>query len=644
MSNHTSQGHRPLYPFLCYGLLLLGFLTLSRVLLTGWLFSRVESLDNAITILLYGLRFDVIVICILWLIPVILLISLPKNYFFYTLQLRISRIWLMSTTILIVFLELSTPAFIDQYDTRPNRLFFEYLNTPVEVIKTSVLEYPWHFAVILIVLTLLIRYLLVFNRRIFRNINPWPVWGRIILIPVGILILFMGARSTLDHRPANASTAAFTNDQLVNKLGLSSIYTVLTALYELRNEDRATSVYESIEPVKMVSIVRREMGVRADLFVKDDTSTWHLQQSREKAKQPNLVIILEESLGAGFVGELGGVGVTPELDKLSKQGLWFSNLYATGTRSARGIEAIITGFPPSPSRSVLKLGLAQQNFVTLASILRQQGYATQFIYGGESHFDNMAGFFLANGFDRVIDKNDYTDEIFRGTWGVSDEDLFQRLDEELTQTTDQPQFVLAFTSSNHSPFQFPDGRIELHDAEKHTVNNAIKYADYALGQYFKRARTRPYWDNTYFLVVSDHDTRVYGASLVPINKFHIPGLIIGPDVEPENYQKITSQIDLAPTLLGYMGISTHHPMIGRNIKNLKPADPGRAIMQYANNHAYMEGNNVVIHTPQKSPRQFKYQNRVLSETPLDMDLAEIALSHANWAMYAYREGKYLHPK
>ncbi len=550
----------------------------------------------------------------------------------------------MSSTILIVFLELATPAFIDQYDTRPNRLFFEYLNTPVEVIKTSVLEYPWHFAMALIFLTLLTRYLLVFNRRIFRDIKPWPLWARLTLLPVLIVTLAMGARSSLDHRPANSSTAAFTNDQLVNKLGLSSTYTVLSALYDLRNEGRANDIYDSIDPVEMVGIVRREMLVEADSFVDDKKSTWHRQESTANSKPHNLVIILEESLGAGFVGKLGGVGVTPELDKLSKQGLWFTNLYATGTRSARGIEAVIAGFPPSPSRSVLKLGLAQQHFVTVASLLKQKGYDTQFIYGGESHFDNMGGFFLANGFDKVTDENDYTNEIFRGIWGVSDEDLFKRLDDELIHAPNRPQFIMAFTSSNHSPFEFPDGRITLHDPDKHTVNNAIKYADYALGQFFQKAKTRDYWGSTYFLIVSDHDTRVFGASLVPVNKFHVPGLIIGPGIKPGEFNKVTSQIDLVPTLLSYLGISTDHPMIGRNIRGLTEDDPGRALMQYDNNHAYMVGNDVVIHVPGKEPKQFTYRGGVLTERALDKNMAEKALAHALWPMYAYRERKYLHPQ
>ncbi len=642
MKNSEAR-HTPIYPFLRYAFLLLLLLGGSRLLLAVWQWPRVGSLDHLLTLMAYGLRFDIIVISLLWFLPAILLWLLPNQPRLAAIDMAFSRFWLTLSTLLILFLELATPAFIDQYDTRPNRLFFEYLNSPVEVLQTSLLEYPWHFLVALVVMVLFTRYLLRRNREWFSGLRPWPLWVRLLGLPLLVALLFIGGRSSFDHRPANASTAAFTNDQLVNKLALNSIYTVLYAAYDLRNEDRADGRYGRMPVEKMVSIVRRESLIPPERFVEDPTSTWHRQIPGRAKKGRNLVIILEESLGAGFSKKLGGIGVTPEWDRLMEQGLWFSRLYAAGTRSARGIEAVIAGFPPSASRSVLKLGLAQQRFVTLASILRDAGYSTEFIYGGESHFDNMAGFFLANGFDRVIDQNDYPNPVFRGTWGVSDEDLFARLDRELQVPSDQPKFILAFTSSNHSPFEFPDGRIELVNPEKNSVNNAVRYADYALGKFFETARQRDYYDNSIFLIVADHDTRVFGASLVPINKFHIPGLILGPDVPKRKYDRPASQIDLAPTLLSLLGIESEHPMIGHDLLSIPDDYPGRALMQYGNNHAYLQGNQVVIRQPDKAPLQFSYHDGRLQPVPLDPVLAEIEQAHLLWPPYAYREGKYLYP-
>ncbi len=641
MSNDLILAEFPLYPFIRYCLLILLLLSSARVLFMLWQRERLRTWGNVIKVIGFGIRFDIIIICYLWFIPAFLLLLLPEYALLNSLFQFASQYWFMLSTLLMVFMEISTPAFIDQFDTRPNRLFFEYLETPVEVIKTSLLEYPWHFVAASILLAALVTYLIGFNTQIYSDVSPLLWWQRLILLPVLFVLLLVGARSSFQHRPANASIAAFTNDQLVNKLGLNSTYSLLEAINSLRNEESDTGAYGKLDDIDMVDIVRQHSYLSLDLFVDDPLSTWHRQNSMTRQSPPNLVIILEESMGAGFSARLGGVGVTPELDKLSRQGLWLSNLYATGTRSARGIEAVISGFPPSPSRSVLKLGLAQQHFPTIASILKQQNYDTQFIYGGESHFDNMAGFFLANGFDRVTDQHDFQNPSFRGTWGVSDEDLFERVDEELLGAGEKPQFLLAFTSSNHSPFEFPDGRFELFDKEKNTVNNAVKYADFALGQFFDKARNQPYWDNTYFLVVADHDTRVFGASLVPINKFHVPGLILGPDIKPGEYTRLASQIDLVPTLLGIMGMSGSHPMIGHNLMCLPDDFRGRAMMQYDDNHAYMAGNDVVIHMPKKEPKQFIYQERELLETRLDTSLAKVARAHALWPMFTYRKLKYL---
>ncbi len=633
----------PVYPFIRHSLLLLAILTTSRLLLSLWQWPRIASPERLLTVMGYGLRFDVIVISLLWFLPALLLWLLPGNPLIAGLIRGVSRLWLYLSTLLVLFLELATPAFIDQYDTRPNRLFFEYLETPVEVLRTSLLEYPWHAALALLVMVLFGRYLWRRQADWFAGLEPMPLWLRLLGLPLLTGLLLIGGRSSFDHRPANASTAAFTSDQLVNKLGLNSVYTVLYAAYDLRNEDRNDGRYGHLPVEQVISIIRRESLIPAQAFVDDPFSTWHRQQPARSYTGRNLVIILQESLGAEFSNKLGGIGVTPEWDALMEQGLWFSHLYATGTRSARGIEAVIAGFPPSASRSVLKLGLAQQRFVTLASILRDAGYDTTFIYGGESHFDNMAGFFLANGFNRVIDQNDYPNPVFRATWGVSDEDLYARLDAELQTQSDRPRFILAFTSSNHSPFEFPDGRIELVDADKNTVNNAVRYADYALGQFFRTARGREYFDNSYFLIVADHDTRVFGASLVPINKFHIPGLILGPDVPQREYGRPASQIDLAPTLLSLLGIESEHPLIGHDLLTIPEDYPGRALMQYGNNHAYLQGDRVVIRQPNKAPLQFAYRDGKLQPQILDQALAEIEQAHLLWPSYAYREGKYLYP-
>jgi phosphoglycerol transferase MdoB-like AlkP superfamily enzyme len=328
------------------------------------------------------------------------------------------------------------------------------------------------------------------------------------------------------------------------------------------------------------------------------------------------------------------------LEKLSQKGLWFNRLYATGTRSVRGIEAVVTGFPPTPARSIVKLGLSQQNFFTLGRLLKKKGYITEFFYGGDSQFDNMRGFLLGNGFDRVIDEKHFSDSAFRGSWGVSDEDLFLRTHQELLSHRDRPFFTFVFSVSNHSPFDFPDGRMELYEKPKNTHNNAVKYADYALGRFFDLAQKAPYWDNTLFLVVADHEERVSSNELVPVRYFHIPGLIIGADVRPGRYDKVASQMDLAPTLLSMMGIESLHPMQGQDLLQAPENYPGRAIMQFDTNHAYMVGDRVVIHTPNKPASEYIYLQGKLKPVEGQPELIRDALAQAIWPSIAYREKWY----
>jgi phosphoglycerol transferase MdoB-like AlkP superfamily enzyme len=328
------------------------------------------------------------------------------------------------------------------------------------------------------------------------------------------------------------------------------------------------------------------------------------------------VIILEESLGAQFVSSSGGLPLTPEIDKLNTEGWAFKNLYATGTRSVRGIEAVITGFTPTPARAVVKLDKSQHGFFTIANLLERNNYTTQFIYGGESHFDNMKGFFLGNGFSDIVDFKDIKNPQFVGSWGASDEDLFNQADIELNKLHkgDKPFLSFIFSSSNHDPFEIPSGKITplayspaqlaQYDSKELLRHQAIQYADYALGKFIDQAKKQPYWQDTIFIIVADHDARALGNDLVPIKNFHIPGVILNSGNKHLSDERIVSQIDLAPTLLSLMGVTNDSPMIGRDLNNTLAR--GRAMMQYADNFAYMTNDDVTILQPQKPPVNFGY--------------------------------------
>ena len=629
----------PLAPVAFFVLLGLTIFFAGRLVLTLVYWERVQAVENFWWLFPIGLRMDVISLSIAMLIPAVVLLLLPA------LRHRISSFGVAAlftvSGCLLVFMEAASLPFIQQFDSRPNRIFVDYLIYPVEVMGMIWKIHKLEIFVTLLLLIFTGRWIWRITRRLMEQQSTWPWSRRLWVLPLVVVLLVVGGRSSFGVRPANISTAAFSSDPLVNELALNSAYTLAYAVYRQRNEADVVQLYGTLPLAEAVQRVQRHSLLPSGSFTNSDYPTLHTAPSTHPRSRPyNLVIFLQESLGAEYVGALGGLPLTPNLDALSKEGLFFTQMYSTGTRTVRGIEALITGFPPTPNASVLKLDRAQRNFFTVAELLRRRGYATEFIYGGASHFDNMAGFMLGNGFQKVIDEGDFIDPVFHSTWGVSDEDLVQRAHATFVAHGDQPFFALMLSTTNHEPFEFPEGRIKLHEQPANTVHNAMKYADYAIGEFFRLAKQEPYFKNTVFIVVADHNTRVHGADLVPVSKFHIPALIIGPNVKTQSYDKVTSQIDLLPTLLDLIGLSTEHPMIGRNIFTTPADTPGHAIMQYNNTHAFMVGNQVIIHEPYKPPAQFVYENGRLSPVPLNIELQRDALAHLVLPDTLYNERRY----
>jgi len=631
---------RALQPFGTYIIFSLVLFSLSRLALVIWQYPRVAATDGLFYIMFQGIRFDLVMLGIVLVIPMMLTPLAQTSRFTAGIWQRLLMVYLVVSFAAFVFVEAATPSFINQYDLRPNVWFIEYLKYPDEVFSTLYKAYKWQL-LLAISLTLAAAYFL--YRRLRRQLPITPRVSlpvAILALPVLFLVCGMAVRSTMDHRPVNPSTVAFSNDPLINTLPLSSAYTVFYAAQQLQDEQKNLRPYGDLDQQQVIAQVKQSMGLDDSLFVSKELPTLHKLQPQSTGKKKNLVIILVESLGGEFVGKLGGLPLTPNLDKLADQGLWFDHLYATGTRSVRGIEAVISGYLPTTARSIVKQPRSQTNFFTIADVLKEQGYSTSFIYGGEGQFDNMAAFFAGNGFDKTIDQNDYVDPVSYGSWGVPDEDLFKKADEEFTAEHDKgPFFSLVFTASNHSPYDFPDGRVELYEQPKATRNNAVKYTDYAIGKFIEKARHSNYWDDTLFLIIADHNSRVFGSNLVPIQGFHIPALVLGKDIKPQTVSRVASQIDMVPTLLSLIDVPAEIPAIGIDLTR-KDIDtiPGRAIMQYADNQAYMEENRVIIFSPGKKPREFTYQdNKLLPTAVVDKALEIKALAHSIWPTMAYQK-------
>jgi len=615
------------------GALALTMLTASRLLLIAIFWDRVAGTDGVGFIVLQGVRFDLILAGML-LGPVLLF----KPFFHANRALAALGRWLWAVYLALVmatgfFVEASTFSFIREYDSRPNYIFVEYLTYPKELFSTLTGSHLVE--------------LILFSAAtagIFWGVAKWMYtdpaatrrlswWRSLLALPLLLVLVVMMIRSTLGHRPVNPSVAAFSEDSMVNQLALNSPYSLLYAIYEQRRDAGDKNVgYQPMAEDRALTLILADSQLPAENGAEQAGPTMHWQNATVKSDRPqNLIIVLEESLGAEFVGSLGGRNLTPNLDAAAARGIWMEQLYATGTRSVRGIEAVISGITPTPRSSVVKLRETQENFFTLASLLKRQGYRTSFIYGGEAHFDNMKRFFLNNGFQTVMDENDYVDPVLMGAWGVSDEDLFGNAEKWFAQQGDHPFFSLVFTSSNHDPFDIPPGRVSAESGPDGPRETAVKYADYALGQFLQRVRQSRYWANTVVLVIADHNSRVYGDQLVPIERFHIPGLIVGGSIKPRRITGITSQIDMPPTLLSLIGVSAEHPAIGHDLtaENFSRG-ANRAMMQFNRIFAYMVTGRVVVLQPDLPASFFLYQpgGTLRTDPSPNADLLATALAYS----------------
>lgn len=627
---------KPIFYFLLIGFILNN---LSRILLFFLFKSRVTETDNFANLFLIGLRFDAILLCYLAFLPFVLITFLPDNW----LQKikKFFSIYFIFFLFIMLLMELSTPDFIHQYDTRPNRLFLDYLIYPKEVVGTLIKSYLPSLIITSIILIVALFFAFKKGKYSFYPVISSYKFKLIAFLPIAFL-LFWGARGSLSSkRPINVSNAIFSSDQMINSLALNSSYTVAFAAYSLKNEG-SVKKYGRMDEESAYERVKKYMDVTE--FISSDVPFLH--QVKPDSIQPkyNVVIFLQESLGAEYVGCLGGLPLTPEFDKLSREGLLFTNLYCTGTRSVRGIEQVTSGFIPNPSESVVKLSGAQQGFFTLAEAFKNKNYDTSFIYGGMSNFDNMGSFFNGNGFQNIIDETDFDNDekkyAMKGTWGYSDEDLAVKANEYFKSLGNKPFFSLMFSTSNHEPFEFPDNRIQLYEQHKNTVHNAMKYADFAIGKFFELAKKEDYFKNTIFVLIADHNTRTYGKNLIPVNKFHIPALIIAPNIEPKYDDQLASQLDIAPTLLKLSGITTNSPMVGRNLLK-EPTQKGRTIMLFHETYSFRVGDEIVVYNPNAAPLQFKLKNdTIMTPMPLNEELVKDVLAHIIASSNLYKGRKY----
>ena len=356
----------------------------------------------------------------------------------------------------------------------------------------------------------------------------------------------------------------------------------------------------------------------------------------------NIVLVTIESLSAKYLGSFGDTqGLTPNLDALRQQSLFFNNFQATGTRTDRGLEAITLSIPPTPGRSIVKRIGRESGYASLGQQLAAKGYDSVFVYGGRGYFDNMNSFFAGNGY-RIVDQSNVPDSEmqFRNAWGMSDEDLYAQALKlaEQNHAAGKPFFLHLMTTSNHRPYTYPDGRIDIPSGSGR--DGAVKYTDYAIGRFLEQARAQPWFADTVFIFVADHTAGSAGREDLPVANYHIPLFIYAPGwIAPREVSTLASQIDLAPTLLGLLHMNYVSTFLGRNLL-LDEHRPGRTVIGNYQHLGLFDGKDLAILSPRRVIRR---HDDALGESQeqagtLADPLIRRAIAYYEGASHAFRQG------
>ncbi|HET8898352.1 MAG TPA: sulfatase-like hydrolase/transferase [Rhodanobacteraceae bacterium] len=437
---------------------------------------------------------------------------------------------------------------------------------------------------------------LVYTREVLGNIREsYPVARWLALLAIGALVLFAATRKYLSTGDDDshfrqrswlvlgwlALTVALTlgvsagdKDRLdnayVNSLAGNGIYEFFAAF---RNAGlNFHRFYRNLPDAEAYAIARTLLATPDASYVSTDPHDLTRAIRNPSPEQHlNVVLISVESLSADFMGVFGNrKHLTPNLDRLAGQSLFFDRLYANGTRTVRGLEALALSVPPTPGDSLLKQP-HNQGLFSLADIFNQRGYESEFVYGGYGYFDDMNAFFSANGYT-AVDRRDIPANAHihsENVWGVADEDLYtlamQRMDR--IHARGKPFFLHLMTTSNHRPYTWPAGRVDLPQGKR---DGAVKYTDWAIGDFIARMRTRPYFSDTVFVITADHCSASAGRTEIPLNRYHIPLLIYAPaHLAPRRVERMMAQVDIPPTLLGLLHFSYRSRFFGHDIFKLE---------------------------------------------------------------------------
>ncbi len=587
-------------------------------------------------IFLIGLFYDIIA-GLFYSVPVLFYCWLMKNSWY---QGKISRLILFILftlyAVILIMTGVSEIAFWEEFNVRFNFIAVDYL-----IYTTEVLGNIWEsynvpviltaVAILSAILIFLIRRFVYASRYSNMRFLKRTAWF------FSILLICAAGYFFVNNRFKN-----FSNNNFVNELAGNGTYEFGAAYWH--NEIEYDKFYVVHNDKKNIVLLKQMLQAPGVHFTNDSLSVERTVQYDSAEKKLNIILISVESLSGDYLKRFGNQNnITPYLDSLSYKGIFFSNFYASGTRTVRGLEALSLAIPPTPGQSIVRRP-GNENLFTIGNVLSAKGYDVKYIYGGNSFFDNMEYYFSNNGY-KVIDQKDIPEKMIhhKTAWGVADEDAFDVALQECDKTYNSGKlfFNHIMTVSNHRPYTFPDGRIDI-PSSSHSIEGAVKYTDYAINRFIKQAQKKPWFAHTIFVIVSDHCSRSAGKTDLPINRYHIPCIIYAPSIiQPKEEKRLVSQIDLAPTILGLLNLNYTSKFLGYDINKVSAGNERLFISTYQD-MGYVKSDTLTILSPQKKINTFKinYENGNATRINNNAQLVDEAVAWYQTAGLLFHAGNY----
>ncbi|HEX7928601.1 MAG TPA: LTA synthase family protein, partial [bacterium] len=430
----------------------------------------------------------------------------------------------------------------------------------------------------------------------------WWSHGLQSLILAAVIVL--AARGGAQVKPISENMAFGSGNLALGHLTLNAVFTATKAF------GRGHTQYQLMPEAQAEQATRHLLGLNGPAAM-PDYPLWRRVDVPPVPKPRNLVVIVIESWSPQMIGVMGGTpGVTPRFDALTKEGMFFPNFYANGTRSLEGIATVLTGYPALPNAALIGSSLEQNAMTSLSGILKTRGYRTLFLHGayrGSMWFDHFAA---RHGFDTFIAKEDFPDpaKMSDSTWGIFDHYALERLHQELERSK-APFFGFFFSLSSHTPYELPDPKYAAFpDSEPNARQlNSFHYTDFALGRFFDLAKRSAYWKDTVFIITGDHN--MGGPFLNRRQSMHIPLLILNP-ADPAFPRGINptlgSQAAIAPTALQMLGISTSYDFAANSL--LAPVAQRFGMFAWGGTAGWINDQSLLVHDLTKPIALYRWRD------------------------------------